>query len=93
MIIVHLRIGLHLPQCQSLKDKRSVLKRAIHHLRQNFNVAVAEVDDHDLWGSAVLSVVTVSNVRERVEATVREVVDYLDQHEDMVLVGVDREAL
>ncbi|MDP3793591.1 MAG: DUF503 domain-containing protein, partial [Candidatus Uhrbacteria bacterium] len=41
------RVWLRLPQNHSLKDKRQVVKSLIARLHNKFNVAVAEVDDHD----------------------------------------------
>lgn len=45
----------------SLKDKRRVIKSIISRLRHKFNVAIAEVDHHDLWQTATLGIVCVSN--------------------------------
>lgn len=55
------RVSLHLPENHSLKGKRQVLKSIIQRLRNEFNVAVAEVEENDLWQSAVLGICCVSN--------------------------------
>ena len=55
-----LRIHLHLPGCNSLKEKRSIIKPLISRLHKEFNVSVAEVEDHDQLGHAVLAVAAVS---------------------------------
>ena len=60
MVVGHLSIELHIPGARSLKDKRMVLRGVKDRIRK-FNVAVAEVEHHDLWQRAGLSVVTVSN--------------------------------
>jgi hypothetical protein len=54
-----LTVELHVPGARSLKDKRMVLRRLKDRLRK-FNVAVSEVEHHDLWQRAALAVVTVS---------------------------------
>jgi len=87
MHIAVLTVELRLPLCHSLKEKRSVLKRAIHYLRSNHNVAVAETDHHDAWGSAQLSLVTVCNVKTHAEETLRQALDHLDHLEDAEVVG------
>lgn len=46
---------LHLDGCQSLKDKRRVLKSLKDRLHRRFNVSVAETDHHDLWQRAELA--------------------------------------
>ncbi len=45
----------------SLKGKRRVLKSITSQLRNRFNVAVAEVDDNELWQLATLGVCCLSN--------------------------------
>ncbi len=68
MIIGLLRVRLHILEANSLKDKRSVLKKTIHHLRKSYNCAVSEVDDQDVWRSAVLAIVTVYTNKDQVES-------------------------
>lgn len=68
MVIGLLRVRLHIVGANSLKDKRSVLKKTIHRLRSHYNCAVAEVDDQDVWRSAVLGIVTVYANKEQVDS-------------------------
>lgn len=41
--------------CQSLKEKRSVVKSLKDRLHDRFNVSVAETGHHDLWQRAELT--------------------------------------
>ena len=68
MVIGSQRVRLLIPMSNSLKDKRSVLKKTIHRLRTHYNCAVAEVDDQDIWRSAVLAIVTVAANRAQVDS-------------------------
>ena len=61
------RLKIHIPGSRSLKDKRSVVKSLIARLRQQFNLSVAEVDDHELWQIATISLACVSNRNDRVD--------------------------
>jgi len=54
-------IELRLPENQSLKGKRRVIKSMITRLRNDCNVSVAEVDHQDSWQLATLGVANVSN--------------------------------
>lgn len=54
-------VTVHLPASRSLKDKRQVIRSLSERLRRQFNVAVAEVEDQDIWQSAVLGLAVVSN--------------------------------
>lgn len=70
-----LTLEIHLPDAQSLKDKRQVIRRLKDRLRGHFNVAVAELDHHDLWQRAVVGVVTLSNDSEHVARSLQAVCD------------------
>jgi uncharacterized protein YlxP (DUF503 family) len=55
-----LSIDLHLPDGRSLKTKRKELLRVKAGLVRRFACAVAEVDHHDLWQRARLSLAVVA---------------------------------
>jgi len=61
MIIGVCKIKLRIPQNASLKDKRRVLKSIISQLKNRFNIAVAEVEDQDLWQVATLGICAIGN--------------------------------
>jgi hypothetical protein len=63
---------LHLMACQSLKDKRAVLKSLKDRLHNRFNVSVAETAHHDLWQRAELTASVVSTDRVHAESVLRE---------------------
>ena len=73
-------VDLHLPDAQSLKDKRRVL-RGVKDRLQKLNVAVAETDHANLWQRAQLGVVAIGNSGDRVDQTLRAVVDEVDRVE------------
>jgi uncharacterized protein YlxP (DUF503 family) len=93
MVMALLRVRMHIPFSHSLKEKRSVLKRMIHHLRTSYNCAVAEVDDQDKWQSAVLAIVTVYAQREQVESLFRAIERDLSAGEDYELIDQQMEIL
>jgi uncharacterized protein len=59
-VIGVLTLELRLGNSHSLKDKRQVVKGLKERLRNKFNVAVAEIDYHDLWQRAAVAAVTVA---------------------------------
>lgn len=75
MYIGALRIELYMPQCSTLKEKRQVVKSIIERTRGRFNVAVSEVDHHDLWQRSSLGIASVSNS----EYSVREILNRVDR--------------
>lgn len=54
MSIATLSIHLHIPGCNSLKEKRGVIKPLIARLRREFNLSVAEVGLQDKWQETII---------------------------------------
>lgn len=54
--------------CQSLKEKRSVLKSLKTRLHDRFNISVAETGYHDLWQRAELTACVAAGERRHAEA-------------------------
>lgn len=58
--VLALTADLHLPACQSLKEKRSVVKSIVEGAIRRYGVASAEVDEQDIWQRTELAFVAVS---------------------------------
>lgn len=86
-----LEVSLNLPGTESLKDKRRILRSAIEKARNEFHVAIAEVDDQDLWGNATLGVACVSNDPLHAESVLGHVVNLFDENPDVEVANVWRE--
>ena len=71
------RVSLRLPENQSLKGKRRVLKSITTRVRSKFNVSVAEVDDQNLWQLATLGICCVSNDKRFTNEVLSKVVDFI----------------
>jgi uncharacterized protein YlxP (DUF503 family) len=70
-------IELHLPGVDSLKGKRHVLKGLKERVRTRFEVAVAEVDHHDIWQRATLAVACVSHDSRHANEVVSKAMDFI----------------
>ena len=92
MVVGLLSIELYVPGAQSLKDKRMVLRRLKDRLAK-FNVAVAEVDHHDLWQRAALGVVTISNAQAHADRELAAVVEEIERIEPGLITRTDVEFL
>jgi uncharacterized protein YlxP (DUF503 family) len=73
-----LTLELHIQYAQSLKDKRQVLRSLKDRLRAKFNVAVAELEHHEMWQRSVVGVVTLSNDEGHVEESLQHVLAEAD---------------
>ncbi len=61
MVIVTCTVQLELHAAFSLKDKRSVVRYITKRLPRQFNIAIAEVDDQNVWRSSIIGMVAVGN--------------------------------
>lgn len=64
MVVGILTVDLMIPESNSLKDKRQVVKSVVDGIRHKFNVSAAELDCLDLWRRAVIGVACISNDKE-----------------------------
>ena len=87
-------IKLHIPESQSLKDKRQVLKSVVAKLKNRFNISIAEVDDNDLWQVAMLGISCVSNNDKVVDETFTKVINFIENnYPELEIVNQDIEIL
>ena len=68
MVVAVVTWELHLSDCQSLKDKRRIMKSLKDRLHNRFNVSVAETDYQDLWQRAELSCCVVATDKRHAES-------------------------
>jgi uncharacterized protein YlxP (DUF503 family) len=93
MHVALLQVELRIPGCRSLKQKRSVIKRLINAVRSQHNVAIAEIDDHDMWGRAVFGLVTINNKSEHADQILQRVIREIGHFEGADLVDYRIERL
>ncbi|WP_047984842.1 DUF503 domain-containing protein [Ornithinibacillus californiensis] len=82
-MIFYLEVECILYNAHSLKDKRSVIKRLLARLSQDFNVAVTELDYHDLWQRTKLGIVTITNERSHGDQTMQEILRVIDTYSEI----------
>jgi uncharacterized protein YlxP (DUF503 family) len=75
-----LRCELHFPSSHSLKEKRHHLRSAKQRL-QNMGAAVAEVDHHEVWQRAGLTLAVVTREYREAERLLDEAERFLGSQE------------
>lgn len=80
MILGTAQLTLHIPEAQSLKDRRRVVKSIVQRVRNRFDVAIADVDAQPQWQVATLGVVAVANSGTHVETVVQQVINFIEQN-------------
>lgn len=80
-----LQFRVRLRGCTNLKAKRKVILSLKDRLRSRFHVAVAEVDDQDVYQVGTLGVATVGNDSHKLVARLQKIVDQLRVHPEAEL--------
>jgi uncharacterized protein YlxP (DUF503 family) len=78
MIVAAARLTLIIPENDSLKGKRKVLKSLIEKARHKFDAAIAEVGDNDLWQKAQVGIALVGNDQQLLEARVQQIMKFIE---------------
>ena len=87
-----LSVELHFPEAGSLKGKRKYVKSAKPQLHNRFGVSVAEVDHHELWQRARLTLSCVTREYREAEQLLDQAERYLSGQE-FELVRADRDVV
>lgn len=87
-----LTVELHFPEAGSLKGKRKYVKSVKAQLQNRFGASVAEVDHHDLWQRARLTVACVARDQRGVAGLLDEAERYLHGQEFEV-VSIERQVV
>ena len=94
MIIGICTIELDIPMAASLKDKRQVTRSITARLRNEFNVAIAEVGHQNVRQTAVIAAVTVSSDRDYAHGLLMRVVQWIEKSRlDCTLVDYEIELI
>jgi hypothetical protein len=89
MTVGSCKIELRIPDSDSLKAKRRVVKSIKDRVQARFNVGIAEVDRLDDWGRATLGVVSVSNDARLVDESLTKVVNWIEAHGEALVVDYE----
>ncbi len=88
------RIKLHLPDTHSLKGKRQVAKSLTSRIQNQFNVAVAEAEDKELWQRLTIVACCVSNDAGHANQMLSRVVSFVEESRmDLELVDYETEII
>ena len=78
MIVAAARLTLIIPENDSLKGKRKVVRSLIEKARHKFDAAMAEVGDNNLWRKAQVGVALVGNDPQLLEARIQQIMKFIE---------------
>ena len=88
-----LEVTVHLPQGNSLKDKRSVIKGAVAALHRKFNVSAAEVGHLNSIHFCTLAITAVSNSAGHTNSVLSSAQTYLESLPELEVQSVHLDLL
>jgi uncharacterized protein YlxP (DUF503 family) len=77
MHVALLQVVLQIPDANGLKDKRRVVRSLLDRIRNDHPVAAAEIEDQDVWRSAVVGFAAVSNSTKHAASTLQAVLEHI----------------
>jgi hypothetical protein len=78
MVVGVLKLTLFIPENHTLKGKRGVLRKIKARVTNEFNVSIAECEDHDLWQKTILGVCQVGTDKGYIDGALRQVVRFIE---------------
>jgi uncharacterized protein YlxP (DUF503 family) len=79
MYVAVCRMTLHIGTSASLKDKRQVVRSVLARVRNQFEVAAAEVDTQDTWQLATLGMSAVSGSAQHAQEVIERAARYVEE--------------
>ena len=88
------KVRLRIPENQSLKGKRRVIKSLGQRIRNKFNVSVSEVDDNESWQIATLGITCAGNTARHVDEAINNVLSFIEStRDDLEIIDTEQETI
>lgn len=81
------RVTLYLEGSQSLKDKRHVVRSLTKRVQNQFNAAIAEIEDLDDMRVATLGITTLSNNPAHADQMLAAVIGFIERNVELGTLG------
>ncbi len=78
MVVGTCEVDLYIPESNSLKTKRRVIKGIKDKLRSRFNISVTEINANNLWQRASLAMAVVNENSKAVNQTLQNVLKVVE---------------
>ena len=93
MVVGVVRLTLHVPENNSLKGKRRVIKQIIDKTRNRFSLAIGETGMNDQHRDAELGIACVGNDRRTCNSVLDRAVDYIESLQTAIITGHEIEII
>jgi len=90
-MLLFVEIECYIYEVQSLKEKRSVVKKVIHRLQNSYNITISELEYQDLWQRARIGIATVAPDRKRAEQVIDACLTKIDTFTELEYRLIERQ--
>lgn len=90
-MLLFVEIECYIYEVQSLKEKRSVVKKVIHRLQNSYNITISELEYQDLWQRAHIGIATVAPDRKRAEQVIDACLTKIDTFTELEYRLIERQ--
>ncbi|HAJ33796.1 MAG TPA: DUF503 domain-containing protein [Candidatus Atribacteria bacterium] len=87
MLIGVCELCIYLPDCRSLKDKRSIISNLKSQLRKKFNISISEINHKNLWKKSTLGICCISDNRQIIDKTMDSLIKKISSNPKVELIN------
>ncbi len=88
-----LTVILEIPESDSLKDKRQILRSLLETMRNKFNVSAAEIGENDTWRRAEIGIACIGNSESLVNTILNKTIEHIERNPRVGILGTEMEML
>ncbi len=87
MLVGLCELFIYLPDCCSLKDKRSIIKRFKFFLRKKYNISISEIGYKGAWRKSIIGVGCIGDNRQIIDQVIASIIKDIENHSEIELVN------
>ncbi len=87
MLVGVCELFIYLPDCRSLKDKRSIIKSIKFHLREKYNISISEIGQKNIWKKSTIGICCISDNRQIIDKIIDSVIKDIESNSKIELVN------
>jgi len=87
MLVGVCELLIYLADCQSLKDKRSIIKSMKFHLRKKYNISISEIGQKDIWKKSTIGICCIADNRQIIDKIIDSVIKDIESNYKIELVN------
>lgn len=93
MVVGVVKLLIFIPSSNNLKAKRMVLRSLKSRSRNNFNISIVELDNHDKWQRSTLALSTVGIEKSKINSLISNIINFVEQNKQIQLLDYEMELI